>query len=73
MSDNKNVSFIKKIIDKIKINIMNDEVINDINSLLIYPIYNELYNKIYPYYIIFILMFVINIVLLIIIIAMINK
>ena len=66
-------SFIKKIIEKIKIHISNDEIMNDINNTLICPIYHDIFYKIFPHYIFFILMFLINIILLIVIIVMISK
>ncbi len=73
LSDDTKISstFIKKIIDKIKIHI-NDEVIKEFNNSL-EPLYTDIMYKIYPYYIIFLVLFVVNIMLLILILVLIRK
>ena len=75
MSDEKKIFsfFIKKIIEKVKMNIIDEEVMNDINNSFICPIYHDIFYKIFPHYVIFILMLLINIILLISIIIMLNK
>ena len=62
-----NNNFIKMIIQKVKNELVNDEVKNE----LIYPIYDEIHAKILPHYITFFVMLS-TIILLLIILIMLN-
>lgn len=69
----KNTNFIKKILGKIKENLICDETKNEIKKELLEPLYIELRNFILPHYIIFIILLVIIIILLLYQILIINQ
>ena len=56
-----------KLIEKILNKLKNELSIEDLNKVLLYPIYDIIYNKISPYYITILLLLFIIIILLIII------
>lgn len=66
---NKKKIIMKKIIDKIKENFNNDEMINEIKTEIINPLYKEIKYQVYPYYIFFIIISIIILLLLIILIV----
>jgi hypothetical protein len=58
-----------KLIEKLLNKIKNELSIEDLNTVILHPIYDMIYNKISPYYIILLLLLSIIIILLIIILC----
>lgn len=62
------LNFVKKMICKLKLELDNDEIKNQIFECAT-PIYDEIYYKVFPYFLVFVMTMVIIIILLVILIC----